>query len=223
MSATMSAATHLERRSLGRRIWCLAIPLLIGAAAFGWSRWSYLFGAVAEAPATVDLGLQENGKLILTDVIIHNVGWKPLQLSRFGGSCPSCISFGLPSDSGPVAVEQLTIGPGKSATLAVRLLVMGAPERPFRTGLSCETNDPRRPELSVVFEAAVKGWVFAEPREIDLGILKPEQNIRRTIHIRDSGRGEPCRFGRVQSPVPDRVQLTLLPASNTVENSAGGG
>jgi hypothetical protein len=208
-------------RSAVRRMGLFALPLVIGLALFSWARWSYLLGAVADAPALIDLGRHENNQLVVTDVAIRNAGSKPLELSKFRSSCPSCIIFGLPSDTGLIEVDRLTVPPRESVTLAVRVFVHGTPEHPCRAAILCATNDPHRPELSIGFEAAVKGWVFPSPRELDLGVLKPGQTVRRTIEILDSGRGEPCRFGRLQSPAPDRVQLTLSLAGNAPQTVSG--
>jgi hypothetical protein len=203
-----------SRRPLARRYWAFAIPLVVGLAAFGWSRASYFLGAVVDAPATVDLGLHDNNKLVLTDVTIRNAGYRSLDLWDFRGSCPSCLTFGLPSDAGLVEVEQISVPPRGSVTLSVRMLVHGTPDGPSCAAISCATNDPHRPQVTIMFEAAVKGWVFASPPEIDVGTLTPGQTIRRTVEIRDSGRGEPCHFGRLQSPAPDQVKLTLSPTRN---------
>jgi hypothetical protein len=120
----------------------------------------------------------------------------------------------LPSEAGLADVGQLTVPPQQFVTLSVRIIVHGTPEAPFSAAVTCATNDPQRPEVTTVFEAAVKGWVFATPREINIGLMKPGQTIRRTCEIRDSGRGEPCRFGRVESPAPGQVRFTLSPTRN---------
>src|SRR5581483_4010916 len=104
--------------------------------------------AAAEAPAKVALGLHENNKLVLTEWTIRNAGHRALDLSKFRGGCPSCISFGLPSDAGLIEVDQLSVPPGESVSLSVRINIHGTPRAPFRTGLSCATNDPRRPTLT---------------------------------------------------------------------------
>lgn len=208
------AAQVKSRNSLARRYWPFAIPLFVGLAAFGWSRATYYLGPIVDAPATVALGVHENNKLVLTDVIIRNAGYRPLSLSDFHVSCAACIMFGLPSDTGVVDVEQVSVPPQGSVTLSVRVLVFGTPGVPSRQSIGFATNDPYHPQETIEFEAAVKGWVFASPPEIDLGILTPGATIRRTVEIRDNGRGEECRFGRLESPAPDEVKLALSPSAN---------
>lgn len=208
------AAQAKSRSSLARRYWPLTIPLVVGLAAFGWSRAAYFLGPVVDAPAMLSLGAHVNNKVVLTEVTIRNAGYRPLSLWDFHVSCASCISFGLPSGGGLVDVEQLSVPPRESVTLTVHMLIHGTSDVPCRQYISCATNDPHRPEVTIWFEAAVKGWVFASPPEIDLGILTPGQTIRRTVEIRDCGRGEVCHFGRIESPAPDHVKLSLSPTAN---------
>jgi hypothetical protein len=126
----------------------------------------------------------------------------------------------LQSEGGLVDVEELSVPPRGSVTLTVHMLVHGTPDEPARQAISCTTNDPYRPEVTIWFEAAVKGWVFASPPEIDLGILTRGQTIRRTVEIRDCGRGEVYHFGRLESPAPDEVKLALSPTRNVSETSS---
>ena len=209
------AAQAKSCNSLARRYWVFAIPLVVGLAAFGWSRAAYLLGPVVDVPTTVALGSHANNELVLTDVTIRNNGYRPLSLSDFHVSCSSCITFGLQSEGGVVDVEQINVPPRGSVTLSVRVLIDGEPGVSSRQSIGFATNDPYHPETTISFEAEVKGWVFASPPEIDLGILAPGQPLRRTVEIRDSGRGERCHFGRLQSPAPDQVKLTLSPTTNT--------
>lgn len=217
------AAQVKSCRSLARRYWAFAIPLIVGLAAFGWSRAAYFIGPVADTPATVALGSHTTNERVLTDVTIRNGGYRQLTLSNFHVSCSSCITFGLHSDAGIVDVKQVSVPPRGSVTFSVCVLVDGTPGNPSRQAIGFTTNDPYHPEVTIWFEAGVKGWVFASPPEIDLGILKPGQTIRRTVEIRDNGRGEACHFGRLESPAPDQVKLTLSPTTNSSGAGSGQG
>jgi hypothetical protein len=200
--------------------WLFAVPISVGLMAFAWSRWSLFIAPAVEAPEVIDLGLHDNNKVLETDVSIRNKGYRPLELRNFAVSCPSCLTIGLPAESGMTDISEYTIPSGESLTLAAHINMHGIAGRRFTVALFCDTNDPRQRVLSIAFEAAVRGEVFVSPPELDLDTLQPGQTVRRTFEVRDNGRGSPCSLSRVVSPAPDVVQLRLSPVLRRAETSS---
>lgn len=193
--------------SLFRRYGLFAVPIAIGLTAFGFTRFSKYLGPVVDAPAIVDLGRVDNHAFLDYDVPIRNIGQKDLILSNFRGGCATCLQFGVKTPDGPADVETLTVPPGGSVTIAAHLSIYGSPDQPFRTFIACSTNDPNRPELELVFEAAIRGQIIPFPPTLNFGELEPGQNAHRRIELRDTGRGKPFRFGRVVCPPHVRAEF----------------
>src|SRR5262249_32990658 len=155
-----------------------------GLAAFVWSRWPVLVGPAVEAPETVELGLHGNNTFLDTDVTIHNTGYRPLELSQFRVSCASCLNVGLRTEAGVTEVSDPTIVPPRETLLlSARILIHGSEERPFRVALTCDTNDPRRPVLTITFNATIRGQIYPSPAGVDVGTLLPGQTVRRTVEL----------------------------------------
>ena len=53
------------------------------------------------------------------------------------------------------------------------------------------------------------------PPELDLGVLKPGERVRRTIDIRDSGRGESLILAGSFPPAPENIKLILSPPGDS--------
>jgi hypothetical protein len=220
----MRLAARLRRPIIfAKRYWAILVPVVVGLMAYGATRLFYFLGPVVEAPQVIDLGTHDSNKLVLTDVTVRNVGGRDLELSNFRGSCPSCLLFGLRTESGVTDLDHLSLSPGATATISARVTILGGPGRPFQVSLRCDTNDPRTPELVIPFEAKVRGRIIALPTSLDLGLLEVGQTIRRRVELRDTGRGEPFHFERAVSPDPAHVTVDHSADARSPGDSTTGG
>lgn len=197
------------------KFWPILIPVFVGLAAYGYTRWDAGSAPNAVVEATTDLGTHDNNKLVTTKVRIHNAGRIDLVLSQFSVSCASCLTFSVPG-----AVDNVvTLASGEAITVDARIIVHGVPEKPFAVGLYCKSNDPRQPELHVTFTARVRGRLIAVPPSLDVGTLKPGEVVTRQIEIRDISLDEPFQLGRMETLPHVRV----YPTSRTPSDGTSSG
>lgn len=187
------------------------LPLSVGALGYGLMPLVRHAGPSVRAPSEIDLGIQEELRLVEREVEIANEGIRLLELSDFHRSCPSCLSFGVRDGAGGVApLDHAILEPGQALTLVVRNAIHGGPSAPYKSFVTFHTNDPWNAEVSIHFSATVRGHLIALPAQFDLGSLDDTRAVVREVEIRDTGRGLPCRIDRIVSSHPELLRAELF-------------
>jgi hypothetical protein len=193
-----------------------AVSILSFTAAF-----SAFLMAVPEAPtlacpAQVDLGLQDENRRVQTYITLANKGREPLRVFGFKTSC-GCLSISRPTESGPATLTDEGISSGDRLTVHVSTILKADPAGYFRHTISFNTNDPKKPTVTIPITACLQHQLQAEPPQINMGLLRPGQAAERRFHVLDwrPAPGEPPFILAGSSPaVQSRVvETTRLPSS----------
>jgi hypothetical protein len=194
--------------------WFGLVPAFCAIASFSAVRLIRSHEPRIEIVTTVDLGLQEQGRPVAARIPIRNTGGAPLIIEHLRASC-SCIGLLWNAQK----LESVQILPGSERELTVELNIPASSQQSFHAMVEFETNDPGRPRVHTDILAQVDGRIIAIPTAVQLGRLSPLQRARRTIEIRNTGRGAACAIEKVVSSAPDRLVVHSL--TKSTERSDG--
>lgn len=178
------------------RIFCwVAVPLFLGIASFLTARGSltgvWFSGAqgrpVIEYPATVDLGEQEMGELVVGRFAITNRGGADLIVDRIQTNC-SCTGMEREHEGRYERVESLRLKANEKADLAVRVSVRGVPvDAAMHNVIEFQTNDPIHPTGRIeVVVRRVRGGVSVSPPSLIFGTIPVGTAYRQILEVRDA-------------------------------------
>ncbi len=179
-----------------------------------------LANPVLGAPATVDLGVQENGSVAEARFALTNAGGGVLSLSAFRTDC-ACNALELEEGGRFVPLDRLSLAGGQSASVRLRKTVRGAAGQPMDSVVRFQTTDPDRPEAAVaIVVARVLAGVTASPPNWVIGSVNQGSVSRREFDLFDSA-DPPRAVERVESSDPNRVRVEFLPADPAAPPQAG--
>ncbi|MBA4065096.1 MAG: hypothetical protein C0501_15560 [Isosphaera sp.] len=200
----------------GRAVCVGAALLLLGGAVAAFAFRDHLFPVTPPGPPVLccpdllDLGRQEVATVAAGNLTVSNPGGSPLVIDQVRTGC-SCTGLERMTEDGPRRVESLTLPPGGSVELTVRVSVPGPVGQQFATVVYFRTNDPNVPEgrFAVVVPVAT-GGVRADPSAVAFGLVPPGTAAERVVELRDYAL-EPRTVRSVAVSADDRVTAELLP------------
>jgi hypothetical protein len=204
------------------------IVILASAGTFGlrvaWDRW-LAPRPILEYPTLINMGNHDRGEVVFERFQVKNVGHAPLELTEFQTSC-SCAGVEREVDGTIERLRSVTLAPGHSVELLVRLGVAVRPGESQLVHIGFTTNDPLRPAATIdVVVPTVTGGIWAEPKAVILGSVLLGGKISRIVNLYDD-----CKSGRqiesVRSTNPDRFQVRLMgvatPGADHISDVGGG-
>lgn len=164
---------------------------------------------VIECPSFVDLGPQQAGTFAVGEFQIANRGGSPLVMRDVRSSC-SCSGLEQLLDGGYQRVERLTIPPGGSVKLTVRVTVGTEYER-LESVIYFTTNDPDQPEvkLSVVVPKVLGAGITLLPKAVAFGSVHLGSHAVATVDVYDTT-ALPRRVVGAVSTQPERIVARLV-------------
>lgn len=199
----------------------LAIPVLVGLVSYGVA-WQWLrTGPVIDVERSVELGSLTAQAQIDVQITARNVGTQELYLSHFTTSCPLCIFVNQMTNSGQVAVQEVFLGPGEEVKLFVKLLVTSKFGESYQSKIWFQTNDPRQPEVEILFRGEVPGAFVCTPPEMFLGIVERGVSVNRIVQVWDMGRGGCPQISRAVVSGSDTLRAHVLEQISKHNNSTG--
>jgi hypothetical protein len=116
------------------------------------------------------------------------------------------------TDDGYRRVESLTLAPGRSVELTVRLSVIGLVGDPMKTAIFFRTNDPQHPEYAIsVVVPVITGGVRADPRTVSFGSVPVGEPCEQVVDLYDYAVVPRTVKAVTASPV-ELITAELLPA-----------
>ncbi len=173
-------------------------------------------------PESIDLGECEAGQIAATEFDIANDGNAELNIAGVRASC-SCTGLETRQPDGRYSkVEALAIPPGGRRTLAVRLAVNGPPGESLTSTVSFQTDDPARPEVTLVLRLRrIRSGAFSQPVAFAFGTASAGQSVFKVVDIIDAV-SPPRAVDRVGSSNPELVGLTRIPVPEAEAATPGG-
>jgi hypothetical protein len=165
-----------------------------------------------ECPNEIDLGTREIGEVAESSVLIRNIGGSDLIIDTIQTDCVcSGLVRKLEGGRGFERVNELRLGPGEVADLAVRVAIGIASQQPVKHVISFRTNDQRQPQAQIVIVIArVLGGVHAVPSEAFIGSVVVGTHVRHVLQIVDDSR-EIRALEKVSTAKSSRVSVRILP------------
>jgi hypothetical protein len=178
-----------------------------------------------EYPASLDLGPGETGVVVACPVHVKNSGDSDLHVDEIRTNC-SCTGLEKLVDGKHVRVESLTIKPGETSELWIRVTVRGVPVgTKMNNVIQFRTNDPTHIQGQMVaFVPHVSGGVQVRPKEFFLGTVPQGSEARHTAEIWDDA-AETRKIVDVVSSQPQRIavrRLSLEAADSAPAKQAAG-
>lgn len=197
------------------RLLAVAAALGLGGAAFSWS-YGRLGGPavpdhpVLDCPDEIDVGEQELYSQAVGRFTLTNRGGCELVVSDVRTGC-SCTGFERERDGHFFRADEVRLGPGESAALAIRRGVTGPVGGPIDSVIRFRTNDPAAAERAVrLVVPRITGGVETLPRSVVCGTVPVGSVTHHQVDVTDEA-VPPRPIERVTSSDPDRVRVTLLP------------
>jgi len=159
--------------------------------------------AIDISVAPIALGKHRPGEEVTQEVFFRNGGSKPLEIKRITASEGSTIE---PNHTA-------TVAPGAAGTARVKVVVPKQPG-PFARTVTIESNDPRRPRVSVSLTGAARSYFEYEPAAgADFSNRRAAHAIPRVIKLEYHGEGE-VKYLKAESSSPKfRAELEPIPES----------
>jgi len=158
------------------------------------------------APPSHDFGEIWAGETVTCSFELRNAGNADLKIVRVRRSCGSCTK---------TRMDQTPLKPGESRRLEVEFQV-GARKGRTSKKVYVQTNDPKRPFMTLPFTATVKPSVEVTPSRADFGNIRlGSAGAKDLVLVRRRGAG-PLKIARV-SPSSQRISASVV---STSENGA---
>lgn len=161
----------------------------------------------------LDLGTIEPGKSAMCFFQILNRGGKPLTVYKAITSC-GCLGVqkAMPEGLRPIGTE--VIEPGKHLSLRVTLGMKSVQQNIANESVVMETNDPKNHWVIVKLIAHAPGRIIEMPTELELGSMRPGEEITRQIEVWDTGTTQRVALTKVSSG-PD-----IIITSNNIKSAS---
>jgi hypothetical protein len=165
-----------------------------------------------EFPAHVDAGEQESARIFLCPLSIANRGTAPLELSDIQTDC-TCSGLGRVKTGEFLRLQNLVLGPGEAADLAIRAVVKGINGSPARHLIQFRTNDPLHPQAEIeMVVPRIKAGFILSPGSVMFGSIPPTPGPSAIVDVYDD-RAPARKIDRVTSSRPDQFSARLLSES----------
>jgi hypothetical protein len=148
------------------------IGLACGASALGLLWFNKSQDPPLECPAVIDLGEIDLKHLGQTTLTVKNSGRSALVLANFEKTCGCTATYGSHGNALTVASEE-TVQPGSELDLRVQFNAASMNPGPFQHRIQFTSNDPQRPVFSVLVVGDLRHGVYAIPKEVVAGRLRP--------------------------------------------------
>ncbi|HMP03000.1 MAG TPA: hypothetical protein PKD86_03990 [Gemmatales bacterium] len=140
---------------------------------------------VLVVPTEIKLGERERGDQVTGQVELRNEGTAPLEVGPFYKTC-SCGAVEEEANGVFAPVERVTVPPGGSRRLRMKLAVDGHAGQAMRQRLSFATNDPKQPQAAVDFLVErILGTVAVSPERVLFGRVLVGTPLTQTIDVYD--------------------------------------
>jgi hypothetical protein len=174
---------------------------------------------VIDLPEHLELGERELGEIVVAPLAISNRGGRDLLIDEISGNLCSCSGLEQQEGEGFRRFESLTIRPGETMNLVVRVAVRGRPGEPQTNDLSLRTNEIGQPRRFVRIHVARVTGVAITPSHVLLGDLLPGTEGRQVVEVRDVGQ-QGLELVRVESTDPERFEVRPQPGGTAGEDES---
>jgi hypothetical protein len=207
--------------TIRRVIMCAGVAVLVGMGLAARSFLSANAPPAIEFPSALQLGELDLGKIATGRLAIANRGGSALRIGSVRTSC-SCSGVEREVDGDMQEVTALTIPPGESVDLQVRVAARGIPGQPMRTVLGFRTNDPCQPEGRIdIVVSRIRGLV-STPAAVVFGLVILGRDSTQVVAVRDS-EGKPLLVENATTFDHDRLVARVLPSAGPKDGASADG
>lgn len=171
-----------------------------------------------DLPEEIELGERELGSIVVAPVAISNHGGRALEITEVGSNC-SCSGLERQQNGDFVRIEWLTIRPGETVNLVVRVAVRGRAGEPANNEIWIRTNEIGQPTHWMRLHVTKVTGVAVTPTQVLFGDLLPGAEGRQIVEVRDVGKQQ-LELLRIESTDPEQFEVRLLPVGSTDENAS---
>jgi hypothetical protein len=165
-----------------------------------------------EVPASVVVEECERGEIVERSFDVRNRGGGVLTLDQFRTGC-ACTVLEQVEGEKSAPVRTLSLRPGERARLSFRMAVRVPPGKELSEAAYFRTNDPERPEVSVLLTIRrVRGGLLASPPALAFGEVSLGSKALKTITVRDPA-SRPRQVVGVDSTDPSVFRVRFVPDS----------